>query len=587
MPSVPVFGSRDDRPVLAALLLVTGLALAIRLIALGDRVFYYDEVWFGYWILKFLEHGDWTYRPILHGPFYVRLNSIIFSLIGANDYTARLVPAIIGGGLPLSAWLFRNRLRRDEVLVLGILLAMNPILLYYSRFMRKDLPLAALMLVTLGFLVRASETGRLRYAYGAAFSFGWALTTKESVLLWVLTWGGAAALVLDRRLVRARDTEGDPGAIIRSVWNHLVRSIRYWRGHILGAVLTTLAVVVYSYAPRAGAVREVGLWEALGGQYQQLPTVINAATAGALGKAIDYWVAGDIQQHPYLPYLEDTLATLIAGALGVCLLAAVGFCWDRYGRDEPRSLVGFHAYAGLAAILGYPLANNLPVPWSTVHAVVPLTIPAAVGGAAIYRWGIGHTTSVIDRELSETIPWAKVRAGLMVVLFLGLAVNATAVGLQTSYLEPHESPRGDPGNEIVYYAQPPGELQQPIQQIFRAADTGDDDIDVLYVGGRLRDPSPPADEIDPSTPYNFRYPLIYSRIPFPWYTELANADLADVASAAEIGADPPPIVITTPGRRSAVADALESEYEGTRYSLDDIGDRVLVVFVDEELRDNR
>lgn len=573
-----------EKPVLVGLLCVTAVALVARLIFLGHRVFYYDEVWFGYWILKFLEHGDWTYRPILHGPFYVRLNSIVFPLLGANDYTARLVPAVIGGLLPLSAWLFRDRLRQGEVLAMGILLAGNPILLYYSRFMRKDLPLAALMLVTLGFLVRANETGRLRYVYGGAMTFGWALTTKESVLLWVLTWAGAAALVLDRQLLRAQDTTGDPRTVLRELLTRGRGSITYWGVHLAGAGLTTLLVVIYAYAPRAGEVREVGLWEALGGQYGQLPTVMNAATAGALRKAIDYWVAGDIQQHPYLPYLQDTLATLATGALGVCVLAVVGFFWDRYGQATPRSLVGFNAYAGGAAILGYPLANNLPVPWSTVHAVVPLTIPAAVGAAALYRWARGQSDPLLQVDPFSDIPWREIRAGVVAIVILVLAVNAGVVGLQTSYLEPHESPRGDPGNEIVYYAQPPGELRDPIHTIFRAAATGGSDVDILYVGNPLTDSTPPPDQIAPSTPYNYRYPLIHGRIPLPWYTELADADLADVPGAADIGANPPPIVITTPTRRELVRDQLGAAYEGTYYPLDDIGDRAIVVFVHHELQ---
>lgn len=566
-------------PVPVALLCLAAIAVGVRLYALGDRVFYYDEVWFGYWVIQTIEHGDWTYRPILHGPFYARVNGIVFQLLGANDWTARLVPALMGGLLPLSAWLFRERLERAEVLALGLILAANPILLYYSRFMRKDLPLAALMFVTLGFLVRAADTGRLRYAYGAAFSLGWAFATKESVLLWLLAWAGGAVLVLDRRLLRARDTATGPRAVLAAGWARLRRSAAHWNIHLGGTGLLMLAVVVYAYAPRAGETRSVGLWTALGGEFGQLPTVLDAATAGALHKALNYWVSSGVQGHPYIPYFQDTIQTLWAGALGVCLLAVVGFLWDRYVGDRPRDLVGFNAYVGGAAVIGYPLANNLPVPWSTVHAIVPLAVPAAVGAVAVLRWaGVG---TIQDTALGARRPDRRQVAGviLAVVLLGGLFANAVAVGVQTSYVAPHKSPLDEGGSEIVYYAQPPATLREPIQEIYAAAATGGADTDVLYVGRPLTNPFRPPDQLPPDTSWHLHRPLILGRIPLPWYTATAGADVADVDDASDIGAAPPPIVITTPRRREAVAGALGASYTGTLYWLDGRGDRKIVVFV--------
>lgn len=566
-------------PVPAALLGLAVLAVAVRLYALGARVFYYDEVWFGYWVIQTIEHGDWTYRPILHGPFYARVNGIVFQLLGANDWTARVVPALMGGLLPLSAWLFRERLDRAEVLALGVILAANPILLYYSRFMRKDLPLAALMLVTLGFLVRAADTGRLRYAYGAAFSLGWAFTTKESVLLWLLAWAGGALLVVDRRLLRARDTAAGPRTVLVAAWRRVRRSAAYWNIHLLGSALTVLAVVIYAYAPRAGTTRSVGLWTALGGEFGQLPTVLNAATAGALHKALNYWVSSGVQGHPYIPYFQDTIQTLWAGALGVCLLAIVGFLWDRYGGDSPRDLVGFNAYVGGAAVVGYPLANNLPVPWSTVHAVVPLAVPAAVGAVAVLRWaGVGSDQNT---ALGARGPNRQQVAGVLLAVALlgGLFANAVAVGIQTSYVAPHKSPLDESGSEIVYYAQPPATLKEPIREIYDVAATGGEDIDVLYVGRPLTNPFRPPDQLPPDTSWHLHRPLILARIPLPWYTATAGADVADVADASDIDDTPAPIVITTPLRREAVARALGPAYTGTLYWLDGRGDRKIVVFV--------
>jgi uncharacterized protein (TIGR03663 family) len=572
--STPLRERLDGRAVPAALAALTALSLALHCYDLGNRVFYYDEAWFGYWILKFVDHGVWEYRAVLHGPFYARVNSAVFMLFGASDVTGRLVVALIGGVLPLSAWLFRDHLRDVELVALGTVLALNPILLYYGRFMRKDLPLAAFMLVTLGLLLRFHAARRPGYLYAAGATLGLAFTTKESVLLWLVTWAGAATLVLDRHLLRARDTArgGDAVALLRSLRRDAGAGARRWGPHLLGAGLVWFVVVVYFYAPRAHGVPGPGIWKALGGQFGMLPAVVNEATVGTFEKMVTHWVEGSKQNHPYLPYLRDTLRTLAAGAPGVVLLAVVGFLYDRYAGAEPRGIVAFNFYAGVAATLGYPLANHFPVPWSTVHAVVPFAVPAAVGAGVVARYGTGALPAHDRRLLPNwNAPWAAVRAGLATGLLAFLLVTAATTAVQTSFVAPHESPAGDPGNEIIYYAQPPGDLQRGIAAIRDAAASGGDDLDLLYVGAPLAGNESAIDRPPETGAW-------YARQPLPWYAESAGADVQSVEIADAIG-DAPPVVVTSPDGRDAVADALGSEYESWRQPLDDVGDRTVVFFV--------
>lgn len=565
-----------DRWVPLAVIATAFGALILRLYALGHRVFYYDEAWVGYWVLKFLEHGSWQYRPVLHGPFFIRVNSVVFSVFGATEFTARLVVAVIGGLLPLSAWLFRDRLRNEEIVSLAFILAINPLLLYYSRFMRNDLPLAAFMLVALGLLVRAYDTRSPRYLYGMIVALGIAFTTKESVLLWLLTWGGAALLVFDRRLLRVREEGSKPVSFVRSRTVSAMAGFRMWATHLMGASILFFLIIIFFYAPRSTEVGAPGLWKAVGGKFEMFPAVIERATLGSYQKAIGHWAGGTIQSHPYLPYLLDTLWTLAMGAMGVCLLAIVGFLHDRYA-GSTRDLVEFSFYCGVAATLGYPLANSVPVPWSTVHAVVALSIPAAVGVGVVYRWGRSQLpsqgTARSDRTtIASERTRAMIRAGGATVLLVALVVSSGFTAVETSYLNPYDSPRnGGDGNEVVYYAQAPEELQTVITAIDHAAATGGNDTDVLYVGRSLvlNESSLTA---PPATAAWFR------RIPLPWYTETIGADVTSVAVADDIGSEPPPVVITTVANRSAVAQKLGQSYTAKRYRLDEIGDRTLVVF---------
>ncbi len=560
-----------NRLVPVALLGLTAFGLALRLVQLGERVFYYDEAWFGYWALRFVENGVWTYRPILHGPFFARVNSVVFPVLGANDFTARLVVAVIGGLLPLSAWLFREHLRDSELVALGAALALNPLLVYYSRFMRKDLPLVAFVFVTLGLLVRTWDTKRPRYLYAAAATLGVAFATKESVLLWLLTFLGAGLLVLDDGLLRFRARGNSLGAAVRDRLGRWQTGLRLWWPHAVLAGAVCLAVVTYFYAPRAGPGQEIGLWKALGGQFGTLPDVVWEATVGSADRALEYWLLGSKQRHPYLPYLLDTVRTLAAGALGVCLLAVLGFLADRYAGDS-RRLVAFTFYCGVLGLVGYPLANFLPVPWSTVHVVVPLCVPAAVGASLVYRWGRSRLTVWQPGDWSLPGSPGVVRASLAAVVLASLVASAGATVVATSYQQPHESPRGDPGSEVVYYAQAPGDLREVVEAIDGAADGGGSDTDVLYVGESLA-MNESAVAYPPATG------AWHARLPLPWYTESLDADVASVANVSGVGDSPPPVVITNQRHSAQVQQALGDAYSGAMYRLDDNGARRIFVYV--------
>jgi uncharacterized protein (TIGR03663 family) len=578
-----------------AVALTALVATLVRLVELGHRVFYYDEAWFGYWVLRTVETGAWEYRAILHGPFYARVNELVFPILGASDFTARLVVALVGGLLPLAALLFRNHLRDVEVLALSLLLAFSPVLVYYSRFMRKDLPLAAFMFVAMGLAVRATDTGQRRYLYAGAAALGVAVTTKESALLWLVAWLGAGLLVLDRVLVGRAQADGGgtdggagadgPVAYLRGLAARAGSGARSWGWHLSGAAGLFLAVVVYFYAPRAGDTARVGLWKALGGEFGTLPDVLAAATLGSVDEAISYWVEGGLQGHPYLPYLTDTLRTLSVGALAVCLLAVVGFCYDRYAR-EPRALVGFNTYAGVAAVVGYPLANFLPVPWSTVHAVVPLAVPAAVGAGAVYRWGQGELSLGLARadlpsvRADGGLPTGRLpsreraarglRVAVAGLLLVGLAASSAVTVVETSYLDSDRNSRLEGGNELVYYAQAPDELREPVEAIQAAAATGGGDLDVLYVGESVAMDESEDDYPPPPGAW-------FERLPLPWYTEAAGADVASVADPAAIE-NPPPVVVTTEADYRAVEHQLGEGYTRELHALDGIGDRTVVVF---------
>ncbi len=59
--------------------------------------------------------------------------ALLFKAFGVNEFTARLFPAVCGILLALLPLLFMNRLGRGKALVLGFLLALDPVLLFWSK----------------------------------------------------------------------------------------------------------------------------------------------------------------------------------------------------------------------------------------------------------------------------------------------------------------------------------------------------------------------------------------------------------------------------------------------------------------------
>ena len=91
---------------------LTAAALAVRLIALGDRPFHHDESQDAYFSWLFFTSGDYQYQPILHGPLRFYLTSLMYLLFGDSDFTARLAPALMGTAMVPFAALLRGQLGR-------------------------------------------------------------------------------------------------------------------------------------------------------------------------------------------------------------------------------------------------------------------------------------------------------------------------------------------------------------------------------------------------------------------------------------------------------------------------------------------
>jgi len=573
------------RPV-ATVVSLTALALLLRLVALGDRTMHWDEARVAYWTLRYARNAGFVYRPVIHGPLVPILVAPLFEHLGPNPFAARLPVALIGGLAPLSALLFRRPpasmgvdasgcrpsigLSDLETGTLALLLAVVPSFVYYSRFMRSDVPLLVFSLVALGFGVRALTTGRRRHVVGAGLFVGLAVPTKENVLLYAVCAVGAAAVAVCRPAVvpvLASHDESDPRSTARGALRaSLARTRRGVTRHLPAvplALLVALVPVVFFLAPR-GPAGDPSLGAALAGE-SGWPALVKRATVGTWETfASSLWTGA--RSHSYPEYAGKLWAYLLIGALPV--VVGAGYAFLRELREPSRPLVVPLVAWGVATMLGYPLATDIPAPWISLHIALPLVVPAAVGWVTLARkrpWKSAPLPGGDARRRYTRYALAALVVLSVVQVPVVLAVSSVTPPLYV--------------NVLAQSAQPPDDLSPIRETVADSAGHGG----VLFYGEEYYLPNETIDDHPPTAGEGWLGWWV-DRLPMAWYVERANASSAyagDVETLRGMESIPPVVFADPAGADEAAAVLEERGYERTQYELGLYHEQAVVVFVDE------
>ncbi|MEQ8516369.1 MAG: TIGR03663 family protein, partial [Chromatocurvus sp.] len=150
------------------LLLFVALAAALRLTQLGERPFHHDEsihAWFAYQIF---QGQAYRFDPMFHGPWLYWSNALVYVLLGASDFTARLLPALASTAMLLPLWMLRRELGVIGWKVTAAFVILSPTLVYYGRFLGHDsyCALFTLLWVALAFAWHRWPLPRHALAFG-------------------------------------------------------------------------------------------------------------------------------------------------------------------------------------------------------------------------------------------------------------------------------------------------------------------------------------------------------------------------------------------------------------------------------------
>ncbi|MGH2542021.1 MAG: flippase activity-associated protein Agl23, partial [Ardenticatenaceae bacterium] len=179
------------------------LAIGSRFWDLGSRALHHDESLHALYSFYEYDRGGYMHDPLMHGPLLFHLTALGYWLFGVSDYTARIVPAILGVFIVWAPWKFRDWLGVKGALATSALLLISPTMLYYSRFIREDIFFAAWTLIIVYGMWKYLDEGQDFHLY--LMVAGWALAYSQKEVSYLLTavfWTFLALLVALRYLGR-------------------------------------------------------------------------------------------------------------------------------------------------------------------------------------------------------------------------------------------------------------------------------------------------------------------------------------------------------------------------------------------------
>jgi len=178
-----------------AILVVLALAtLFSRLLLLGTRVMSHDESLHVYYSWLLGTGKGFVHNPMMHGPLLFEATALVDILLGASDFTARLIPAILGTIVVIAVpQLLKPWLGKTGAVTTSLLFSISPFILYFSRYIRHDILVLAWVLgaVVLIFrhLDRPSESNLLWLAAALALM----LSTMEISFFYMAIFAGFLA----------------------------------------------------------------------------------------------------------------------------------------------------------------------------------------------------------------------------------------------------------------------------------------------------------------------------------------------------------------------------------------------------------
>lgn len=329
------------------------LALVLRLVQLDAKPFHHDESLHGWFAWQLVNGEGYSYDPVYHGPVQFLLIALANLVLGAGDYVARVPVALSGTAIVVLPFFVRKQLGMVAALTASAALCLGPSYLYYSRFAREDIHVAALTLGLMVVLIRLFDEPRRWQPVVLLGLLALAFATKETTYITVFVFGLfliGALLLQALREKRAGGRMRDAGLVRRAV--SLGPGAWGW-GAATFLVVYTLLFTTFLTNPQG---LRTGLWG-----------------------SIDYWLSQQDVGRGGAPWFFY-LALIPAYEWPVVILGLVGIV---VALRRPTLIGAFLVWSFALSLAIYSWASER-MPWLVLHPLLPLVLLAGVGAQALW-----------------------------------------------------------------------------------------------------------------------------------------------------------------------------------------------------------
>jgi len=361
---------------LILLSVITLGALAFRLPRLSQRVMHQDEAIHADKCAELWKTHRYDYDPDeYHGPTLNYFTLPVLWLSSAKTYAQtsewmyRLVPVLFGAALVMLLFLVRDGMRVSEQIAAGVLTAISPAMVYYSRYYIQEMLLVFFTFAAMGCGYRYARSGRWGWCIACGAMLGMMYATKE-------TWVIAAFCMLVALGVALYYTHHVDD------WRPVYHTrLRRHALPVAPFILAAVAAIFFSafftnWSGPLNAIKTYAVYfgRGKGGSEHNHPTL---------------WYLSLLSWHRYADNPRYPIR-FVRSELIIELLALVGILSAMLpahtGRRIPRRVFGrFLSFYTIAMVIMYSLIPY-KTPWCLLGFLHGMILLAGIGAAALIRW---------------------------------------------------------------------------------------------------------------------------------------------------------------------------------------------------------
>ncbi len=357
-----------NRWLIPGLLIALVLGAALRAPRLDARPMHTDESVHAYKFATLWDRGEYRYDPHeYHGPTLYYATLPLARLRGAensdhlSEATLRAVPLLFGLGLIALTVLFADGLGRTGTVAAGLLSAVSPALVFFSRYYIHEMLLVFFTALLGAALWRYSRRPGWGWAALAGLALGLMHATKETFVL------NLAALAVAGGVVGAMDPDR------QGLWPKIRMHVRV--GHVVTGALVALAV---------SATLFTSFFQHPGGILDSFRTYSPwLHRAGGASPHIHPWTFYFERLFWFRPAAGPVFSELLIG--GLALVGAVA-AWvpDPFPPFHRRLARVLTVYTVVLTALYTGISYKTP--WCALGFLHGMILLAGIGVAALVRW---------------------------------------------------------------------------------------------------------------------------------------------------------------------------------------------------------